>query len=94
MTAPLVAAPPVAVPVCGCGGREVRVVFKCPVHVVVAGGEVVRVVVARDCAEGPIVAECASCGASDVDGDEATAAAAALAEATAWPTPAPWGERW
>ena len=94
MTAPVVEVPPAASPVCGCGGREVRVVFKCPVHVVVADGEVVRVVVARDCAEGPIVAECASCGASDVDGDEAAATAAEVAEASAWPPPTPWGARW
>ena len=79
---------------CACGAREVRVVFKCPVHVVVAGGRVVRVLVARDCAKGPIVAECAGCGTSDVDGDEAASAAAALAEASPWPDVAPWSERW
>ncbi|MFP5319488.1 MAG: hypothetical protein ACLGI2_14500 [Acidimicrobiia bacterium] len=79
---------------CACGAREVRVVFKCPVHVVVAEGRVVRVLVARDCAEGPIVAECAGCGASDVDGDEAAAAAAALADASSWPDVSPWAEPW
>ena len=91
-----VAAPTVASlgAACACGAREVRVVFKCPVHVVVAEGRVIRVLVPRDCAEGPIVAECAGCGASDVEGDEAATAAAALAEVSPWPDVSPWAERW
>ena len=70
---------------CACGAREVRVVFKCPVHVIVAEGRIARVLVSRDCAEGPILAECAGCGASDVDGDAAASSAAAVAEASSWP---------
>ena len=91
VAAPVEASPGAA---CACGAREVRVVFKCPVHVVVAEGRVVRVLASRDCAEGPIVAECAGCGASDIDGDHVAMAAAALAEASAWPDVSPWAEKW
>jgi hypothetical protein len=91
VTAPTVASLGAA---CACGAREVRVVFKCPVHVVVADGRVTHVLVARDCAEGPIVAECAGCGASDVDGDVAASSAAALADASSWPDVSSWAARW
>jgi hypothetical protein len=86
VTAPTVASLGAA---CACGAREVRVVFKCPVHVVVAEGRIARVLVSH-CAEGPIVAECAGCGASDVDGDAAASSAAALADASSWPDVLPW----
>lgn len=70
---------------CACGALEVRVVFKCPVHVIVAEGRIARLLVSRGCAVGPILAECAGCGASDVDGDAAASSAAAVAEASSWP---------
>ena len=81
-------------PGCQCGSREVRVVFKCPVYAVVVGDEVTRVVVARDCAEGPIVAECAGCGASDVDGDAGGLAAAPVDDGSPWPEMEKWSVGW
>ncbi len=91
------AALPTVAPVgdaCACGAREVHVVFKCPVYAVVVDGQVARVVVARDCAEGPIVAECAGCGASDVDGDGGASAAASVAEGSPWPAVSQWSQGW
>jgi hypothetical protein len=79
---------------CACGAREVHVVFKCPVYAVVVDGRVARVVVARDCAEGPIVAECAGCGASDVDADVAASAAREVAEDSPWPDISQWKLGW
>jgi hypothetical protein len=79
---------------CACRAREVHVVFKCPVYAVVVDGRVARVVVARDCAEGPIVAECAGCGASDVDADVAPSAAREVAEDSPWPDISQWKLGW
>ena len=91
-----VAAAPAVAPErpCACGAREVHVVFKCPVYAVVVDGSVARVVVARDCAEGPIVAECAGCGASDVDADVAASAARVVAEDSPWPDITQWELGW
>lgn len=79
---------------CACGAREVHVAFKCPVCAVVVDGRVARVVVARDCAEGPIVAECAGCGASDLDADVAASAARVVAEDSPWPDISQWKLGW
>ena len=67
------------------GHHRFHVVYKAPIYAVVDGDEVVRVVVAGDCVEGPIVSECVSCGRSDVDGDHGPAAAAVGAVTRRWP---------
>ena len=69
-------------------------VFKCPVYAVVVDGRVARVVVARDCAEGPIVAEFAGCGAIDVDGDVAATEAGSVAETSQWLDISQWKLGW
>jgi hypothetical protein len=77
-----------AAPRCSCGSRAFSVVFKAPVHVRVVDGRVASVVVATDCHEGPIVAECDQCGRSDVDDEDAGCMdARELADAAA-----PWSE--
>jgi hypothetical protein len=57
-------------PRCRCGSEEFVIVYKAPLRVRVVEGRVVCVDVARDCHEGPIVAECERCGRSDVDGED------------------------
>lgn len=56
---------------CQCGSTEFTVIYKAPVHVRVAEGRVLGAIVAADCHEGAIVAECERCGRSDVDGEDA-----------------------
>jgi hypothetical protein len=57
-------------PRCRCGSEEFVIVYKAPFRVRVVEGLVASVDVARDCHEGPIVAECERCGRSDVDDEE------------------------
>ena len=47
---------------CQCGGDRFHVVYKAPVYAVVEAGEVVRVVVADESVDGPLVSECTECG--------------------------------
>lgn len=70
---------------CQCGGDRFHVVYKAPVYAVVEAGEVVRVVVADESVDGPIISECEGCGRSDVAGDAGAAAARIVAESKTWP---------
>ncbi|MDP1804698.1 MAG: hypothetical protein Q8K72_05995 [Acidimicrobiales bacterium] len=70
---------------CQCGGDRFHVVYKAPVYAVVEAGEVVRVVVADESVDGPLVSECTECGRSDVAGDAGAEAARVVAETKDWP---------
>ena len=70
---------------CQCGGDRFHVVYKAPVYAVVEAGEVVRVVVADESVDGPIISECEGCGRSDVAGDAGAEAARVVAETKTWP---------
>ena len=70
---------------CQCGGDRFHVVYKAPVYAVVEAGEVVRVVVADESVDGPIISECEGCGRSDVASDAGAAAARVVAESKTWP---------